>query len=107
MAEHSENSDDNSFSSDDQDSDESDKEECGHSFNKVQIANVIQQALNFSCLSNHLKENKGAETSLSKSASHLVHLKIFFAFSLPLKVIVLSQVKEIWMNFLLQTICNV
>ena len=75
IAEHSDNSDDNSFSSDDQDSNESDKEECGDSFNKVQIANVIQQALNFSRLSNHLKEIKGAETSLSRSASHLVHLK--------------------------------
>ena len=75
MAEHSDNSDDNSFSSDDQDSNESDEEECGDSFNRVQIANVIQQALNFSCLGNNLKEIKGAKTSLSRSASHLVHLK--------------------------------
>ena len=75
MAEHSDNSDDNSFSSDDQDNNESDEEECGDSFNRVQIANVIQQALNFSCLSNHLKEIKGANSSLSRSASHLVNLK--------------------------------
>ena len=75
LAEHSDNSDDNSFSSDDQDSNESDEEECGDSFNRVQIANVIQQALNFSCLSNYLKEIKGAKTSLSRSASHLVNLK--------------------------------
>ena len=34
MAEHSDNSDDNSFSSDDQDSNESDEEECGDSFNR-------------------------------------------------------------------------
>lgn len=64
MTEHSDNSDDNSFLSDDQDSNESDDEERGDSFNRVEIANVIQQALNFSCLSNHLKEIKGAKTSL-------------------------------------------
>ena len=75
MAEHSDNSDDNSFSSDDQDSNESDEEDYGDSFNRMQIANVIQQALNFTCLSNHLKEIKGAKTSLSRSASHLVNLK--------------------------------
>ena len=75
MAEHSDNSDDNSFSSDDQDSNESDEEDYGDSFNRMQIADVIQQALNFTCLSNHLKEIKGAKTSLSRSASHLVNLK--------------------------------
>ena len=107
MAEHSDNSDDDSFSSDDQGSNESVEEECGDSFNRVQIANVIQQALNFSCLSNHLKEIKGAKTSLSRNASPLLILKIFFAFSPPLKGIVLSQVKKIWMSFLLQTICSV
>ena len=64
MAEHSDNSDDNSSSSDEQDSNESDEEECGDSFNRVQIGNVIQQALNFTCLSNHIKEIKGAQTSL-------------------------------------------
>ena len=82
MAEHSDNSDDNSFSSDDQDSNESDEEEYGDSFNRMQIADVIQQALNVTCLSNHLKEIKGAKTSMSRSASHLVNLKnIFCLFS--------------------------
>lgn len=80
MAEHSDNSGDNSFSSDDQDSKESDEEECGDSFNRVQIVNVIQQALNFSCLSNHLKEIKSAKTSLSRSTSHLVNLKSILCF---------------------------
>ena len=37
--------------------------------------NEALQALNLSCLSSHLKEIKGATTSLSRSASHLVNLK--------------------------------
>lgn len=69
MAEHSDNSDENSFSSDDQDSNESGEEECGQS--------RVHQP--------HCKEVP-ATLFISKK---------FFAFYLLLKVIVVSQVKEI------------
>ena len=62
------------ISSDDQNCDISDDEDCVNFLDNAQIANVIQQASNFSCLSKHLEEIKG-EASFSRSANDLIHLK--------------------------------
>ena len=75
LEEHSDtSSDDGNLSSDDQNCDISDDEDCVNFLDNAQIANVIQQASNFSCLSKHLEEIKG-EASFSRSANDLIHLK--------------------------------
>lgn len=65
LEEHSDtSSDDDNLSLDDQNCYISDDEDCVNSLNYAEIANVIQQALNFSFLSKHLEDIKG-EASFS------------------------------------------
>ena len=75
LEEHSDTSSDNGHSSsDDQNGDTSDAEDCVNFLLNVDIANVIQQAANFTCLSRHLEGIKG-KASFSQSANDLIHLK--------------------------------
>jgi len=62
------------LSSDDQNDNDSEYEDCEPFLNNVGIANAIQQASNLSSLSKHL-ENIKCQVSVSRSANHLVHLK--------------------------------
>ena len=83
LEEHSDTScNDGNFSSDDQNG-----EDCVNFLHNAEIANVIQQASNFTCLSKHLEDIKG-ETSFSRNAHDLIHLKN-----------VLSTVEQILMHF--------
>ena len=100
LEEHSDtSSDDGNFSSDDQNGDRSDDEDCVDFLHNADIANVIQQASNFACLSKHLEDIKG-EASFSQSANDLIHLKNVLCLYLLLKVI-LSTVEQIFMHFLI------
>ena len=67
-------SDDGTLSSDDQNCDISDDEDCVNFLDNAQIANVIQQASNFSCLRKYLEDIKG-EAPFSRSANDLIHLR--------------------------------
>ncbi|KAJ7373243.1 hypothetical protein OS493_012832 [Desmophyllum pertusum] len=59
-------SDDGNFSSDDQNGDRSDDEDCVDFLHNADIANVIQQASNFACLSKHLEDIKGEASFFTK-----------------------------------------
>ena len=75
LEEHSDtSSDDDNLLLDDQNCDISDDEDCVNFLNNAEIANVIQQASNFSFLSKHLEDIKG-EASISRSANDLINLK--------------------------------
>ncbi|PFX25193.1 hypothetical protein AWC38_SpisGene10207 [Stylophora pistillata] len=75
LEEHSDtSSDDDSLSLDDQNCDISDDEDCINYLNNAEIANAIQKASNFSCLSKHLEGIK-SEASFSRSANDLIHFQ--------------------------------
>ena len=75
LEEHSDtSSNDGNFSSDDQNGDINDNEDCVNFLHNAEIANVIQQASNFTCLSKHLEDIKG-EAFFSRNAHDLIHLK--------------------------------
>ena len=75
LEEHSDtSSNDGNFSSDDQNGDINDDEDCVNFLHNAEIANVIQQASNFTCLSKHLEDIKG-EAFFSRNAHDLIHLK--------------------------------
>ena len=75
LEEHSDTSSyDGNSSSDEQNGDTSDIEDCANFLQNENIANVIQQAANCTCLGRHLEGIKG-EASFLQSANDLIHLK--------------------------------